>query len=98
MDLDLLIKFGVAIVTLALGYLGVHMALHELPGEPLARKRARRKYKWGFILLSASAMVFIVWQGLRDRESQLKTSAEFFKLARAVAVMRTESAQNPSTE
>jgi hypothetical protein len=65
MWLDIAISAALALLTIGMGYLGVHVTLH-----PAESPRARRWYKIGFSACAIGAVGFVVWQGVRNGNSQ----------------------------
>ena len=62
MLLSVLLSGGIAILTIAMAYLGVHVTLHP----PNESSTARRNYKVGFILCAFASVVLVTWQGIRN--------------------------------
>jgi hypothetical protein len=67
MSPDVLIPIGLAVLTVVVGYLGIHLTLHPLPTEPSALRRAQRWYKMGFVALSLIGVALIAWQAIRSQ-------------------------------
>jgi len=62
---DILISAALAILTIVMAYLGVHVTLH-----PADSTRAKRWYKIGFSSCAMVAVALVVWQGVRNGEAQ----------------------------
>ncbi len=67
MSVDIFIPVSLAVVTVVIGYLGVHLTLHPLPVEGSALRRAQMKYKVSFVVLSFVGVVLIGWQAARSQ-------------------------------
>jgi len=65
MTLDTVITLSLALLTVAVGYLAIHLTLHPLPTEPKALRRAQLHYKLAFAALSVIGVALIGWQATR---------------------------------
>lgn len=65
MWLDISIAVALAILTIVMGYFGVHVTLH-----PTDSPKEKLWYKGGFITCAALAVCLVVWQGVRNGRSQ----------------------------
>jgi hypothetical protein len=65
---DIAISTGLAILTIAMGYLGVHLTMH-----PAESARERLWYKAGFCVSAALMVALVVWQGIRNATGQAST-------------------------
>ncbi|MGK2856494.1 MAG: hypothetical protein ACSLFQ_04730 [Thermoanaerobaculia bacterium] len=67
MSIDMFIPVSLAVITVAIGYLGVHLTLHPLPVEDPALRRAQMRYKVSFVVLSLVGVALIGWQAARSQ-------------------------------
>ena len=65
MWVDTALSAALAIVTILIAYLGVHVTLH-----PAESASARRWYKIGFSGCAISAVSLVIWQGIRNGNTQ----------------------------
>lgn len=72
---DVVISALLALLTIAMAYLGVHVTLHPTESPTL-----RKRYKWGFCLCALATVGLVVWQGVRNGRSQIRTSAQITAL------------------
>ncbi len=63
--LDIAISAALAILTIVMAYLGVHVTLH-----PTEDPKTIRRYKWGFVASAALAVLLVIFQGVRNALSQ----------------------------
>jgi hypothetical protein len=63
--MDIAISAVLAVVTIVMAYLGVHVTLH-----PTESPRARRLYKTGFWGCALVAVSLVIWQGIRSNKAQ----------------------------
>jgi hypothetical protein len=61
-SLEIAIPVALAILTVVVGYLGIHLTLHPLPTEAVVLRKAQRRYKVSFVALSLLAVALIAWQ------------------------------------
>lgn len=71
MWVDIFISGALAILTVAMAYLGVHVTLH-----PADSQREKLFYKVGFSTCAIFAVVLVVWQGARNSASQQNFMAD----------------------
>jgi hypothetical protein len=65
MWLDITISAALAILTIIMGYLGVHVTLH-----PTDSPKVQWRYKAGFILCAGLTVGIVIWQGVRNGMAQ----------------------------
>jgi hypothetical protein len=65
MSIDVLIAATLALLTIVMGYLGVHVTLH-----PADSPGAKLLYKVGFCACAVAAVALVVWQGIRNGKAQ----------------------------
>lgn len=61
MALDIFIGAALCVVTIGMGYAGLHVTLH-----PADTPRQKRLYKMAFFLLALTSVGLVVWQGIRN--------------------------------
>jgi hypothetical protein len=91
--LDISISTALAILTIVMAYLGVHVTLHP-PGESV---RTQRLYKGGFLLCGIVAVSLVILQGVRANRAQQGSANQITNLESDIRSAKTE-AQNARTE
>jgi hypothetical protein len=71
MVLDVSISAALAILTMLMGYLGVHLTMH-----PAESTKARLWYKTGFATCAVFMVGLVIWQGVRNGMSQLSLARQ----------------------
>jgi hypothetical protein len=77
MGVDIAIAAGLAILTIAMAYLGVHVTLH-----PADSPRSRFWYKVGFSACAVAAVGLVIWQGVRNGRAQSAFKADIADMKR----------------
>jgi hypothetical protein len=85
MWIDILISAALAILTIVMAYLGVHVTLH-----PTDDPKKVRWYKIGFRACAASAVVLVIWQGVRNGNAENVFMANMGYLNRQVKGLQAE--------
>jgi hypothetical protein len=67
MNIDILIPVAQSVLVVLAGYLGFRLTLHPIPEQPLILRRARLRYKFGFIILSVASVALTGWQAIRSQ-------------------------------
>jgi hypothetical protein len=93
MWIDISISAALAILTIAMAYLGVHVTLH-----PAESQRATRWYKIGFSACALSAVTLVVWQGVRAGRSQKDFATQIGSLETNLRDTRQEVANARNDE
>lgn len=70
---DIAIAAILMIVTILMGYLGIHITLHPLQDGDIQKIR---KFKTYFITLAVTTVVLIIWQGIRNGRTQQTMEAD----------------------
>src|SRR5438128_9153360 len=91
--MDIVISVALAVVSIAMAYLGVHVTLHP----PNESAHARFWYKAGFFLCGLAAVSLVTTQGIRGRNSQRGAANEIAALRQDVKGAKAE-AQNADHE
>ena len=65
MWIDICISAALAVLTIIMAYLGVHVTLH-----PVESAMAKKLYKIGFCLCAFGTVSLVVWQGIRNAQTQ----------------------------
>jgi len=82
MWLDIAISAGLAILTILMAYLGVHVTLH-----PADTPQVARRYKQGFLACAACAVALVIWQGVRNGTSQATLNRQIADSTGKVAIL-----------
>jgi len=85
--MDIVISAALAVVSIAMAYLGMHVTLHP----PSESTRARFRYKVGFFLCGLLAVSLVTIQAIRSRKSQRSAANEIVALRQDVKGARTEA-------
>lgn len=64
--LDITISAALAVLTIAIAYLGIHVTLHP----PNESSKARRFYKTGFFVCGCFMVFLVILQGIRTKQTQ----------------------------
>jgi len=83
---DIIVSTCLAVLTIAMAYLGVHVTLHPPNESP----RARLGYKVGFVLCGILAVLLVIVQGVRAGRSQRQSAKEIDDLKGTVISVRGE--------
>lgn len=86
MEMDIGISASLAIVTILMAYLGVHVTLH--PAESDSKRRA---YKAGFFVCAGIAVALVVLQGARNGATQTANINAMSSLQKDVKDAKTET-------
>jgi hypothetical protein len=65
MLIDISISVALAVLTMHMGFLGVHVTLH-----PIESQEVRNRYKAGFVLCALASVFLVIWQGFRNGTTQ----------------------------
>src|SRR5947209_6143615 len=84
--LDLSIAIALAIVTILMGYFGVHVTIH-----PPVDDQSKRNYKVGFSLLAIAAVALIGIQTYRSQQGQSQLQIALGKIGAKVEVIKTDN-------
>lgn len=85
--LDIFISAILAVVTIAMAYLGVHVTLHPPNESP----RMRRSYKVGFLACGVIAVSLVIIQGIRAGRSQRTANAQMMQFQQDVDGAKDEA-------
>ena len=88
MWLDITLSVALAIVTIAMAYLGVHVTLH-----PAESTRTRTAFKAGFSACAIVAVGLVIWQGTRNGMAQRQATGRIDVLGKEISDAKRE-AQN----
>src|SRR5580700_2500994 len=90
MVVDIGISAALAILTIVMAYLGVHVTLH-----PADSKQSKRWYKIGFSSCAIAAVALVIWQGVRNGKAQgeFQRTVENAAAAAQLASQRTDGLQ-----
>jgi hypothetical protein len=75
MWIDVGISAGLAILTMVMGYLGVHLTMH-----PAESRKARRVYKGAFCSCAILMVILVVCQGIRASNSRSRLEGQISDL------------------
>ena len=89
MRLDILLSAALAVCTIIMAYLGVHVTMHP----PNESRRVQFWYKAGFCICGICAVCLVVWQGVRNGRTQLAAGQQIGSLRDDVRTAKSE-AQN----
>jgi hypothetical protein len=90
MALDVSLSGVLAILTLVMGYLGVHLTMH-----PAESPTARSCYKGGFGTCAILMVGLVVWQALRNGQNQASLQAQVTDLQQRLAHSHIHFDTNP---
>lgn len=87
MWIDISIAAALAILTIGMAYLGVHVTLH-----PADSPAAKFWYKFGFSACAVGTVILVVWQGIRNGASQSAFTRRVSALTTQVGTLQSEVA------
>jgi hypothetical protein len=73
--MDIAISAVLAILTILMGYLGVHVTLH-----PAESPSTARRYKIAFVFCAILTVCLVVWQGVRNSQTQSQLRQELVQI------------------
>jgi outer membrane murein-binding lipoprotein Lpp len=85
MWIDISIATVLAILTIGMAYLGVHVTLH-----PADSPKAKFRYKFGFSACAVGTVLLVVWQGVRNGASQSAFVKRVSDLTSQVSTLQSE--------
>jgi hypothetical protein len=86
MAFDIAISATLAVVTIGLGYLGVHVTLH-----PAKSPQHKKWYKVGFLCFGLVAVALVIWQGIRNGNKQIEATADLNRATEETTKAREEA-------
>jgi hypothetical protein len=84
---DVILSASLAVLTVIMTYLGIHVTLHPPNESP----RAQHWYKVGFFVCGAFAVALVIAQGVRANKSQSSAANQIAGLRQDVADAKTEA-------
>jgi len=87
MVLDIALSASLAVCTIVMAYLGVHVTLHP----PNESARARKLYKAGFVICGVCSVGLVIWQGVRGRDAQVASAHRIDALQDDVRAAKIET-------
>jgi hypothetical protein len=84
---DIFISAGIAILTILMAYLGVHVTLHPKTDSP----REQFWYKAGFLICGVLAVVLVIVQARRSTKTQEKAASQVSDLQRDIQDAKAEA-------
>src|SRR5665213_343631 len=85
MWMDIFIAATLAVLTIGMAYLGVHVTLH-----PADSSKAKFWYKFGFSTCAVGTVLLVVWQGVRNGTSQSAFVKRVSDLTTQVSTLQSE--------
>jgi hypothetical protein len=84
------ISAALSIITIIMGYLGVHLTMH-----PAESQKARVRYKLGFASCAVAVVALVIWQGVRNTQSQSSLETQIRSLKDQLAHSHIHFDTNP---
>jgi hypothetical protein len=83
---DITFSAALAALTIAMGYLGVHVTFH-----PADSPKKKRLYKIGFWICGGCSLIVVIWQGVRNSTSQQQFANDISAARREAAEARVQA-------